>query len=181
MSLENNKRRVEILKQLDLLQGKLSRLPINDEHRATEAEIKRFQEEFKSLPPLQVFAGDIYLNKKTVYESERYRLRFFKGKYWLYDDTECITDRIEFDSKGEPVSAKVCVRNSLNPEGVEYLYHFRIDELIPEKPKGIPYDFKSNANVWNCPQCGNENPNEYEFCYVCRIFPRPKEVLTIKQ
>ena len=94
---------------------------------------------------------------------------------------ECVTDKIEFDTKGEPINAKVFKANSQFPEAVEYLYHFRVDQPIPEKPKGIPYEFKPNTNVWNCPECGNENPNEYEFCYVCRIVPRPKEALRIKQ
>lgn len=178
-SIENNKRRLEVRKQLDYLRGKLSKLPLNDLRKETESEIKKLSEEYKSLPPEQEFAGDIYLSKKTVYEGERYRLRLFENKYWLYDDNECVTKQIEFDSNGEPVSAKVFMINSSAPEGKVYVYNFKIDQPLPEKPKGKAYKLKFHDS-WTCPICNFANPLEYDHCYQCITTPRP-ENLAIKQ
>ena len=177
-TLEKNTNRTETKRQIDALYSKLSRLPVGDLHKETEAEIKKLTQSYNTLPFDKVNAGNIFLSKKTVYEGPRYHLREFKGKLWLYDQIECITDRIEYDTNGEPVSASVFVRNSEAPEGKELIFNLLIDQPLPEEPKGKRYKLKFHPS-WNCPQCNFANPLELDFCNNCRI-PRP-ENLAINQ
>ncbi len=93
MVVESNSRQ-EITNKIIFLQEKLSRSTV-DQDEAIGKEIKALQEEYQSLPPDTINAGDIYLSKKIIYEGSRYRLREYEGKLWLYDDIQCLTDKIE--------------------------------------------------------------------------------------
>lgn len=179
MNLENNKKIIELKTRIGYLQNKINHVTV-DLCEGISKEIKALQEELRSLPSEQVFAGDIYLSKKTVFVGPRYNLREYKGKLWLYEENECITDRIGFDAQGIPINAKVFKMSSQFPDGVEYLFNFQIDKPIIEKSQVIPYKLELHQKSWKCPVCLNEVPIEMEFCFVCPTVPRPsKEDLAI--
>ncbi len=178
-SIENNNRRVEIQKRIVSLADKLNRVKA-DLYQDTKKEIKVLEDELKSLPPVTLEGGNVYLKTKISYANDRYKVVNFKGKFHFYDDTECLSSQVIVDENGKPCKAIVSRINSeTHGELVNIVYNLKIDAEEPKAPVGKPIRLKfGRPDDWKCPLCLFENPVEYDACFGCR-HPRP-ENLAIK-